>query len=327
MAKFKTMLFPTDFSVYAEHAKEYAFALSKDANGTVHIAHVVDTTHLPYVALGGAFASGDILDRTIDSMKEHAQARLDKYVELAALHDIVAQAHLAVGKPAEEIIKLGAQLNCDLTIMGTHGRSGFDRLVFGSTCDKVVRLSPIPLLAIKHPEHEFVKEGKPIALKRVLCPCDFSHFSQDAIPFASDLCSEFGATLVLTHVVDSRLDYPEFMPGMERRNAPYLHYSAIEMLEDLAEKHAKIPTEVEVFTGVPDREIMEAVKVKNIDLVVMATHGRTGIAHALLGSTAEKVVRMAPCPVLTVRPDKVPHYAERNDFVSPTGTSSTGKID
>lgn len=302
MSMFKNVLFPTDFSVHSEYGKDYAMAFAQQSNGTVHVTHVVDTSHLPYVAVGGAFASGDVLEHTIDSMREHAQSRLDQFVDVAEFKHVHAEAHLRVGKPAEEIVKLATESKADLIVIGTHGRSGFDRWVFGSTCDKVVRLSPIPVLAIKHPEHEFVKPEGPVVLKRIMVPCDFSHFSHEIVPFAAKMAREFGATLVLTHVVDSRLDYPEFMPGMDQRNTPYLHASAAEMLEKLANEYDDLTTEVEVFTGIPDKELTEAVKNLQIDLVVMATHGHTGVTHALLGSTAEKVVRRAPCPVMTVRP-------------------------
>ncbi|MEX0727324.1 MAG: universal stress protein [Planctomycetaceae bacterium] len=147
-----------------------------------------------------------------------------------------------------------------------------------------------------------------IDLKRILLPTDFSEYANTAQIYAVDLAKKFGAELHLVHIsVDMLAMVPE--PGMNfLPPGDYLR----DMQNAAKEGLAKIlPGDVvdgvkiirEVRLGTPFVEIVRYAKEANIDLIVIGTHGRTGLAHALMGSTAEKVVRKAPCPVLTVRPD------------------------
>jgi universal stress protein A len=150
-----------------------------------------------------------------------------------------------------------------------------------------------------------------IKLREILCPFDFSETAQEALKYAIHLMSkDDNATLYLTHVVDSRVfDYGG--PGYEHEPSASmvtLDQSTREQLEKklLAEVPDEIQNRVEtiILFGVPFLEIIMTAKDKNIDLIVIGTHGRTGIAHMLIGSVAEKVVRKAPCPVLTVKSKK-----------------------
>jgi universal stress protein A len=150
-----------------------------------------------------------------------------------------------------------------------------------------------------------------IRLKEILCPFDFSENAQEALKYAIHLMSkDDDATLHLAHVVDSRvLDYGGPIYGIEPQVTKVeLDQSTREQLEKRL--LAVIPEEVQnrvetvILFGVPFLEIIITAKNKNIDLIVIGTHGRTGIAHMLIGSVAEKVVRKAPCPVLTVKSKK-----------------------
>lgn len=136
----------------------------------------------------------------------------------------------------------------------------------------------------------------------MLCPLDFSEFSQEALPHAVKLCHDFGATLVLGHVVDSRMDYAEWTAQVMVNNSERLAAASETHLNKLAKQTKNIPTEVKVGIGVPASTLIQLVEEENIDLVVMPTHGRKGISHALLGSTAETLATKGACPVLTVHP-------------------------
>ena len=139
-------------------------------------------------------------------------------------------------------------------------------------------------------------------LKKILVPVDFSDCSakalQDAVPFAK----QFDAELILLHVAQLSLSVPE-MPavdiGLSQRQ---IRESGQKELETLQQSLAdEIPVETAVRLGTPHVEIIAAAKELDIDLIILATHGRTGLAHVFLGSTAERVVRHAGCPVLVVR--------------------------
>ena len=150
-----------------------------------------------------------------------------------------------------------------------------------------------------------------IKLEKILCPLDFSENSQEALQYAIHLMlKDDDATLYLVHVVDSRVF--DYSGPMYEQEVPFmkveLDQSAREQLEKklLAEVPEEIQNRVEttILFGVPFLEIIMAARDKNIDLIVIGTHGRTGLAHMIIGSVAEKVVRKAPCPVLSVKNKK-----------------------
>ena len=145
-----------------------------------------------------------------------------------------------------------------------------------------------------------------IDLRRILVPTDFSKFSQVALTYGVALAEKFGSELVLLHVVqDLALFIPEAVaippavgPTVEQFTA-----AAHEALERLVRENGleDRPVRREVREGTPFYEIVRLAREEAIDLIVMGTHGHTGLAHVLLGSVSERVVRKAPCPVLTVR--------------------------
>ncbi len=145
-------------------------------------------------------------------------------------------------------------------------------------------------------------------LTRILAPTDFSEHSSHAIPYAAGMAQQFGGKLILLHVVSS-----ETLMSISKAHVP--PHPVDQVYEDLAQQireqytthvppqtRKAVETEILVLPGVPFQEILRAAALKAVDLIVMATHGRTGLSHALMGSVTEKVVRKAPCPVLSIRP-------------------------
>jgi nucleotide-binding universal stress UspA family protein len=138
----------------------------------------------------------------------------------------------------------------------------------------------------------------------ILAPTDFSEYSQQAIQYARDLAQTFGATLLLLHVVEPP-PYPiEGLPPSELSGTlldDLEQYATSDLARVLANE-AEVKVVRRVVVGIPYRTIVEAAEAEKVDLIVMATHGRTGFSHLFMGSVAERVVRTAPCPVLTIRP-------------------------
>ncbi len=144
-----------------------------------------------------------------------------------------------------------------------------------------------------------------IELERILVPTDFSDCSKQAIKYACELAKRFGAELHLLHVVQPLTTHVSYGPPIPDAELFHHEQPAREELEALAESGLEHVSRVErsIRTGTSFLEIVRCAKDTDVDLIVIGTHGRTGLAHALIGSVAEKVVRKAPCPVLTVRPE------------------------
>jgi nucleotide-binding universal stress UspA family protein len=299
------VLLPTDFSGNADFARPYAVAFAKTYGGRIHLAHVVDEA----TASGGAspaFGLGDAnLGPLLEAMEEHARARLEHIQTELADEGVEVVVHLVRGNPPRELVKMIDSEGCTLMVIASHGRRGFDHLVFGSVAERVVRTSPVPVLCVKHPEHEFVRaqEGK-LQIKRVLYPTDFSAFCEKGMPFAESIAREFGATLTLAYGHEYPMNSPELMSEATASVQASLEESARRMLEEWRAKVKDVTVEAEMRIGSPYRVVGDLVKEKEIDLVVVPTHGRSGVAHMFLGSVAERIARHAPCPVLTLRPEQ-----------------------
>jgi nucleotide-binding universal stress UspA family protein len=143
-----------------------------------------------------------------------------------------------------------------------------------------------------------------LQLTRILAPTDFSEHSNHALGYAADLARQFRARLVLVHVVSN-----DALESISKAHVPPHPVDKVyeDLTQEVREQYAKhvapavrkfLETEILVLPGVPYLEIV----CKRVDLIVMATHGRTGLSHALMGSVTEKVLRKAPCPVLSIRP-------------------------
>ena len=145
-----------------------------------------------------------------------------------------------------------------------------------------------------------------IDLHRILVPIDFSKHSHKALIYAASFAEKFAAELHLLHILQ---DYAVFFPDPIAASAPalppadQLTTAARTALDRLVQENKlqALRTQTEVRQGTPYQEIADYAREKEIDLIVMGTHGRTGLVHLLLGSITEKVIRWAPCPVLTVR--------------------------
>ncbi len=143
------------------------------------------------------------------------------------------------------------------------------------------------------------------AIKKVLVPIDFSDYSKSALKYAVNFAKSFNADIILVYVVEPVIYPPDFSMGQIAM--PSINSEWDDRAKDELQKLAKNEitdiknTKTIIKTGKPFVEIVETAKEENVDLIIIATHGRSGVEHILFGSTAEKVVRKAPCPVLTLR--------------------------
>ncbi|TAK53490.1 MAG: universal stress protein [Bacteroidetes bacterium] len=152
-----------------------------------------------------------------------------------------------------------------------------------------------------------------VSIKNILCPIDYSVYSEMALKYAIEFAEKYQAKLYLMHVLDIRV-YDINDPDLY--NVNIIDEETINKLRERLLKCVnedaknKISVEAIIIQGVPFAEIIKTAKECKIDLIVLGTHGRTGLSHAIMGSVAEKVVRKAPCPVLTIRHPE-------HDFIMP----------
>jgi nucleotide-binding universal stress UspA family protein len=290
-------LVPTDFSRTAAEALRYAVPLARQLGGQITLLHVLDWPVVP-AELGVALTDEVTLTRA-------AQAALDKLARATVPDELLAGAVVRTGRSYLEIARAAQTLKADFVVLATHGRTGVQRALLGSTAERVVRHAPCPVLTVRPKAG-----GKQPLLKtpslaplinRLLVPVDFSARSKAAVRFATDLARTMDARLALLHVVEP---LPANFARHPAELAPYdaeLKREARQQLDALA---ARVPKDLQVETllrqDLPSQGIVEAARAWRSDLILLPTRGLTGLKYIVLGSTAEGVVRHAPCPVLTI---------------------------
>jgi nucleotide-binding universal stress UspA family protein len=154
-------------------------------------------------------------------------------------------------------------------------------------------------------------KGKRLDMKKfnkILFATDLSKISEHAFDYALTLAQEFKAKLIILHVINQPIDlYSYYVPNIAFETIEHeIAISAEKMMDKFCRKKMKGFENYEkyVVTGIPDIEILKKAEMENVDLIVIGTHGRSGVDHFLFGSTAEKVIKKAVCPVMTVRPRK-----------------------
>ena len=207
------------------------------------------------------------------------------------------------GDAAKEIRTEAERLPYDLLILGTHGRSGFERLFLGSVTEKMLRSTRVPVLTIPPPVRE---PGSPL-YKTILCPLDFSPGSVRALEYALSLAQRADARLILMHVIEDVLS-DAASQAMALANLSVSEY--YQHLEKDAATRLKgvLPDDARVWSRPEERvvkgraydEILKVVADERIDLVVMGVQGKGAVNRLVFGSTTHRVIREASCPVLTL---------------------------
>jgi nucleotide-binding universal stress UspA family protein len=187
--------------------------------------------------------------------------------------------------------------DADLAVVGTHGRRGFAHLFLGSVAEHVVREAPCPVLTVH-------ADAEDASVRRILVPVDFSGRSDDAVRYARELADLYGAKVDLLHAVDTGFEPDVYGVGLLWHEAvpDIVERCRVAMAETAEDLLGACAGEAYVELDSPSAAVLHAVEQRGVDLVVMATHGRTGLKRFALGSVAERVVQHAPCPVFVVKP-------------------------
>jgi nucleotide-binding universal stress UspA family protein len=275
MSQIKTILFATDFSENSNRAVPYATVLAKAFAAKIVIMHVEEpgtkTSPQAFTPLGD-------FDGEVETERVVMRGK--------ALY--------------QHILDLSRKKNCDIIMMATHGRSALAQFFMGgSTAEEVARHSQIPVFIVKV-ESDAAPETYGGRLKEILYPTDFSESAKAAFAPAATFAKVFGARLFVLHSLeeDNREYYQQL--GINGDNLkPEVEAYLKKYIAGLA--GADAVTSYHVTEGSAETEILKFIESQQVDLVAITTQGHSGIQEDLLGSTTDRVIRLAPCPVLAVR--------------------------
>lgn len=293
MSCFQTILVPIDFSDPSRVALAMAIGLARPARSHVHLLHAYElplTTISPY----GVPMSEPLLAEA----RKVAEGQLERCAEEVREAGLACQTHLRYGSPATTISEEARTLSANLIVMSTHGHTGLKHALLGSVAERTVRHAPCPVLTLR------AAQAPSARFRRILVPHDFSPHADAALELAIALAREHGAALHLLHSCELPAAvtsaYGITMPqalwdGVQEAAAEGLERSMKQV------KAAGLEGQSHLAADRAEGAIFATAEHVRADLIVMGTRGLTGLQHVLLGSVAERVLRAAPCPVLTAK--------------------------
>ncbi len=315
MIKLRKILCPVDLSESSMLALRFANAIAGRYKSGLVILHVLENPHLDIPgAETGAFSFGEAMNLYKEERQEEIIETLRRRGNPVSDLEIM----FTEGSPYKEIVDTAMKLKVDMIIMSSFTDGTYGSLI-GSTTERVVRLSPCPVLTIRtDPEskyHEDIKEMKdlmdtrPEASRRILLPTDFSEHSMLAKEYAFSLAIEYKAEILALHIIENIAEL-SFLTGIEMPgySAASIYYNDLlklskkrikEICDEASSKGINIKDRI--ICGNPRHEILNVARSESVDMIVIGTHGRRGFSRFIHGSVAEAVVRHSPCSVLSVK--------------------------
>ena len=300
MGKISTVLFPTDFSECSFEAFKHALRICTTFDAHLILFHVMTLLgDYPEKAKEGFPEMEKLIDFYQRQNKEHFESYRRFF------HDhIISYTEKSVRgfSVTEEILSFEKENEVDLIVMGTHGRGFFSHLVLGSEAERVTRYSSCPVMTVN-------MLGRPIEIadtyKRILVPLDFSAHSKAGLRYAISLGRMFNASVTIQYVFES-LPHPMMHMQSADSQIAFNTVSKSEAETMIKEVVSEIDTDFKqydmvVTEGRPYKEIIKCVEDTDIDLVIMSTRGYGVLESFFIGTTADKIIRKAECPVLAVK--------------------------
>jgi nucleotide-binding universal stress UspA family protein len=299
------ILVPLDGSTRAEAVLPHAVAMARTTgHGLLLMQAIVPDIAVEPVLWSGGIMPGTSGDGLLEVHQESARAYLRSVATRLVGDGVAVRSDVVVDASVVEAIVEHAGPQVALIAMTTHGRSGLPRLVLGSVAERVLHEARVPLLLVRAGEQALI-EDEPLAYRRVLVPLDGSPFAEQALTQAHAIARCNGATLRLAGVVpnaDDRDLSADNVPSWQQVRAQlrcdelqaYLDYTADQLARE------GLTARVALLRGEPAQALLGNAKDEQVDLVIMATHGRIGLPRLVFGSVATDVLRHATTPVLLI---------------------------
>ncbi len=302
--KIKKIIWATDGSQESERALDYAKYIAGKSGAEIVGVHVVP---MPVQVLFDNISESKAEIRKWRlRIENNAAKKFDEVKEELQKTGIKFDGVILKGVPSDKIKEFAQRRKADLIVMGKHGHGFFESMIAGSETVKVLKSSHVPVLAVKGKNNTNKAE-----FKNILVPIDLSEQSNSALTYALHIAQLTGAKITVIFVLSLHM-YAQEMPAgalelVIKQSIKSLNKSASQIKKRFESKRGaskNIKMETEVIHGMSEAVTISRYAEKhNIDLIVIHTHGRTGITRFLLGSVTERVVSAAQCSVLAMRPE------------------------
>jgi nucleotide-binding universal stress UspA family protein len=291
------ILVPIDFSEMSIQSIATAKSLAQRFQSKVHLLNIQEPYPPMFYGAGAPVAIAPF-----ETGEELRQSAVERLTTLAKESGITGRCEAVTGAPVfNEVCAVAKEIPADLIVMSTHGRTGLKHVFLGSTAERLVQHSPCPVFVSR--EGGSRSRGKSsLPMNTILVPVDFSGCSLAGLEYAIAFAERVAARIIVFHALD--LGYAHTADGYAIYDVSFLQDAAREGAEAQMKKFVRaarfgsVKFETAIEIGPPVWEICEFAEKRDVDLIISATHGWTGFKHILIGSTAEQVVRHAPCSVL-----------------------------
>ncbi len=303
MTPIRQILCATDLSPASEPAWDEAQLLAGAVGAELVLLHVLPSLPIP---VEGYFPP-HLYQELAEGAEREARAGLDAWLAKLRHPGVKARSRVVEGSPALRILEVAREEGSDLVVVGSHGRTAMGRILLGSIADRVVRAAPRPVVTVR-PQPA---GSRPARIGRILYATDFSPTARAAWPWVVALAQPTGASVDLLHVtvqpVPDRHLSPEVIGRMTAQLEEHGQAKAERFLQrwERAEPGRLTRDRVQVLIrhGVVEDQIAHSAQARGADLIVMGTHGSSGLLRWMLGSVAHHMLQTAPCPLLTVGPE------------------------
>ncbi|PEN15220.1 universal stress protein [Longibacter salinarum] len=317
MLNVNSILLARDFSPVSNQAFRYTLDFAQRTGATLHVLYAQVLHEDPTQPGEELKPAGDI-----NEIRRHLSLHADgKKVDRSVFDVEIKEAVVRDVAAAPAILNYASEHDIDMIGLGTHGRRGLRRFLLGSVAEEVVRRADRPVLTVRGEEDEARTEDFHPA-KKILVPIDFSDPSREALRYGLALGALYDASVEVLHVIEQKLHPAFYVGGVTdiRDIDPNIEKKVKERLQKFIDETVQLGAPVpggpdaeaasvpvrssitpHVIVGTVDTEVPAFIDENDVDLVAMSTKGQTGLDRVLLGSVAEKIVRLSSCPVLTVK--------------------------